>query len=368
MKAYLDYNATSPLRADIKEVMLEVLGEPLNASSVHGYGRAARKRLEDARRQIADAISVFPNEIIFTSSGTESNNLALRGIKGRKVLVSAIEHPSVLKAVENSTLIPVDGQGVVKLDALEKLLSSGEPNTVLVSVMLGNNETGVIQPIAEISALCRKHGALLHVDAVQAVGKLPLDMGLLGADMMTMSAHKAGGPVGVGVLVLRQNLPITSLLTGGGQELGRRAGTENIAAIAAFGALMAKGLDKEAVTRTKELRDRMEAEIHAFAPDAVFFGDMTDRLPNTSMFAMPHVSSETQLMAFDLAGIAVSAGSACSSGKIEVSHVLKAMEVGGEVAASAIRVSIGTATAWEELEIFISEWKKLYTRTRRNAA
>lgn len=368
MKAYLDYNATAPLREGLKAVMLEAMSAPANASSMHGFGRAAKKRLEDARKQVADAISVFPSEILFTSSGTEANNLALRGFPTRKLFVSAIEHPSVLKAMEGVELLPVDGQGVVRLEALEAALAGQEHGAALVSVMLANNETGVIQPISEISTLCRKYGALLHVDAVQGVGKLPLDMGLLGADMMTLSAHKAGGPVGVAALAIRQNIAIRPLLTGGRQELGRRAGTENIPAIAAFGALMQVGLDSNAIEQMKAQRDRLEAEILAFAPEVAIFGIGAPRLPNTSMLAMPGVASETQLMAFDLAGIAVSAGSACSSGRIEPSRVLKAMGVETGLAGNAIRVSLGVTTTPQEIDCFISEWKKLYTRTRKNAA
>lgn len=382
---YLDYNATAPVRPEVILRMQEMRAVPANPSSVHRFGREAKKHLENARKIIADAISAWPTEIMFTGSGTEANATALRGT-GRRVLVSAVEHSSILKPsslVEESrvegnsphtqasnmlqqsllpnppspggrgNIIPVDANGIVDLAALEKMLA-GAP--ALVSVMLANNETGVIQPIREISELCKKHGALLHTDAVQGLGKIPVDFATLGCDMMTISAHKCGGAVGAAALVVRRDLPITPLLVGGGQELGRRAGTENIAAIAGF----ARAVELFDFAHMKKLRgwlDKMEKEMAAMV-----FGQLAPRLPNTSYVAMPGVGNEVQLMDFDLKGFAVSAGSACSSGRIEISHVLTAMGAPRELAGSAIRVSGGWATTEVEICRFTDAWKSTCER------
>lgn len=353
---YLDHNATSPLRPSVAAAMDEIAHLPLNPSSIHSMGRESKKRLEDARKAIADAISVFPNEILFTASGTEANNMALRGFPERALLVSAVEHASILKLAEQlgASILPVDENGLLRLDILDAQLAALN-RPALVSIQLANNETGVIQPISDITAITRKHGALLHCDAVQALGKIPLDMGLLGADMLTICAHKAGGPVGIGALVLRNDLAIKPLLIGGGQELGRRAGTESLTQIVGFAALM-----HDVHPYTSDLREHLEAEILAYAPNAIIHGKATPRLPNTSNIAMPGVSSETQLMDFDLKGICISAGSACSSGRIAASHVLNAMRAAE--AASSIRISLGWNTTPEEVELFLEAWKALYDR------
>lgn len=355
---YLDYNATAPVRHEVRTRMAELLELPYNPSSVHAFGREAKKQLEKARALIAAAIGAFPNEIIFTASGTEANNMALRGFPGRRILVSAIEHSSVLKAAE-AEQIPVDASGVVDPGKLDSMLA-GQPSG-LVSVMLANNETGVIQPIAEIAAVCKKHGGLLHCDAVQGLGKIPVDFGLLGADMLTLSAHKCGGPLGAATLVIKQNLAIQPLLRGGGQELGRRAGTENIAAIAGF----AEAVERTDFKQMQQLRvwlDEMEGEMSAAG--ATIFGKSAPRLPNTSCISMPAVSNEVQLMDFDLKGFAVSAGSACSSGRIEPSHVLKAMGA-GEGSKSVIRISGGWQTTKSEIISFTEAWKQTYKRLSR---
>ena len=346
---YLDYNATAPMRPEVAARMQELAGVPLNASSVHKYGREAKKHLEDARKTIADVISAWSNEIVFCASGTEANNWALKGFADKKIIVSAIEHNSVLFGQDT---FPVTADGVVDLAALDALLAKSSP--YLVSVMLANNETGVIQPIHEVSEICKKHGALLHCDAVQGLGKIPVDFGAIGADMMTVSAHKCGGPVGAAALVVRRDLAIKPLLTGGGQELGRRAGTENVIAITGF----AKAVELFDFGYMRALRnwlDTMEKDV------PVVFGKSAERLPNTSCIAMPGVSGEVQLMNFDLKGFAVSAGSACSSGRIERSHVLAAMGA-GELAGNAIRVSGGWNTTQDEIAAFALEWKNVSAR------
>jgi len=329
MSIYLDHNATSQVRPEVAAKVAEILATPANPSSVHSFGRAAKKILEDSRKSIAENISAFANEIIFVSCGSEANTMALRG---RKIIASSIEHSSVLKHAEEK--IPVDKNGIVDLAALDTMLAKYEP--AIVSLMLANNETGVIQPVKEAAEICKKHAALLHVDAVQALGKIPLDFTSLGADMMTIAAHKMGGMVGGAALVVRQNFPIKPLLVGGGQELNRRAGTENIAAIAGF----AKAVELIDLAQMKNMRgwlDEMEKQLsHA----TVFAKDVA-RLPNTSCFAIAGTTQEVLLMKLDLMGFAVSAGSACSSGRIEPSHVLLAMGVDKALAASAIRVSGG---------------------------
>ncbi|WP_445681414.1 cysteine desulfurase family protein [Radicibacter daui] len=360
---YLDHNATSPLRPEAREAMLAAMDIVGNPSSVHGAGRAARQKVETARAAVADLVGAAPDEVIFTGGATEANNIALRGLGVERVLVSAIEHDSVLAAVPEATRIPVDGAGVVDLAALAALLAAGPANT-LVSVMLANNETGVIQPMGEIAKLCVRHGALLHCDAVQAAGKLPLRKAVLGADLLSLSAHKFGGPQGVGALVVPAALPVTPLAFGGGQERRRRPGTENVPAIVGFGAaarLAAEGLEDYAL-RLAALRDEAEVRLRELAPDAVVFAAGAARAPGTLSIAMPGVDSQTQLMALDLAGVCVSAGSACSSGKVTASHVLMAMGMPVEVAGSAIRISFGWNSTNEDVEALVAAWGALYRR------
>jgi cysteine desulfurase len=360
VRTYLDHNATSPLRPSAKEAMLAALEVGGNASSVHGEGRAARKLLDDARETLGFALGCLPEMIVFTSGGTEANTMALRGVQAERILVSAVEHPSVLAAAQASgkqvERVPVDHEGRVDLAALAKMLTG--PN-VLLSVMLANNETGVLQPIAEIVALARKAGALVHVDAVQGFGKIPVNFGLLGCDLMTVAAHKVGGPVGVGALVIRDGLVVEPLLQGGGQELRRRAGTENLAGIAGWAATA-----KESALNIKALRDELESSLEG----VVIFGAGADRLPNTTCFAMQGFKAETLLMNFDLAGVAVSSGSACSSGKVGRSHVLEAMGVAPELAAAAIRVSLGWNSTAADVRHFMTVWKQLVARHRARRA
>ncbi len=360
MRTYLDHNATSPLRPAAKAAMLAALEVTGNPSSVHGEGRAARKLLDDGREAIATALGAIAPMVVFTGGGSEANNLALRGVAVERILVSATEHPSVIEAAKAADkpveIIPVTTDGIIDLEALARLLPGPK---ALVSVMLANNETGVVQPVREIVALARAHGALVHSDAVQALGKVPVNFGLLGVDLLTVSAHKLGGPVGTGALVVRDGLPVTPLIVGGGQELRRRAGTENIAGVAGFAAAVAeKRFD------VRDLRDRLEAELEG----ATIFGRNQERLPNTTCFALAGMSAETLLMGFDLDGIAVSSGSACSSGKVAKSHVLSAMGVAPELAQAAIRVSLGWNSTSEDIDRFIAVWRRLRARHKAKVA
>jgi cysteine desulfurase len=359
VRSYLDHNATAPLRPEAKAAMLGALEVVGNASSVHAEGRAARKILDDAREQVARAVGVIAPMVVFTSGGSEANNMALKAAPVDRLVVSAIEHPSVLEAARASgkeiAVIPVTGDGVIDLAALEALL---EGRKALVSVMLANNETGIIQPVAEVVRLTQANGHFVHTDAVQGLGKVPVNFGLLGVDLMTLSAHKLGGPLGAGALIVRDGLALEPLIHGGGQELRRRAGTENLAALAGFGAVA------QARINVRALRDRLEAALE----DAVVFGQAADRLPNTTCFAMPGMNAETLLMAFDLEGIAVSSGSACSSGKVAKSHVLAAMSVAPEISTAAIRVSLGWDTSEDMIDQFIAAWRKIASRHKARVA
>ena len=361
MSVYLDHNATTALRPEAAAAMAAAIGNTGNPSSVHRHGRHARRLIEDAREQVAAAVGTAPARVVFTSGGTEANALAVRGTRRRRILVSAVEHLSVLRAAERAEVIPVDGDGVVRLDALEAMLAAAA-SPALVSVMLANNETGVLQPVAEVAAIARRFGALVHCDAAQAVGRIAVDASALGADLLSFSAHKLGGPAGVGALVVDPAVPLAAQLTGGGQERGRRAGTENTIGIAGFGAAAAAAADRSDVLRLGHLRDRLERSLHAACPAMQVFGAGAARLPNTSCLAMPGVDSETQVITFDLEGVCISAGSACSSGKVTRSHVLDAMGVGGEIAGSAVRVSLGWTTGERDVERFIEVWTSVYAR------
>lgn len=361
---YLDYNATAPIKPAVVEAVTEALRATGNPSSVHGFGRGVRKRIEDAREQVAALVDCTPAELVFTAGGTEANNQALQGAGRRVIIVSAIEHPAVLRTAEGCAekliVLPVDGDGVLVMAALDEALAAHGPEA-LVSVMLANNETGVIQPIAEIAARARGAGALVHCDAVQAPGRIPLSFGALGVDMMSIAAHKFAGPKGIGALVVRAGSMIAPLIHGGGQERGRRGGTENAAGIVGFGvaAALARG-DLERAAEITALRDRLEARLRETEPAVQVFSAAAERLPNTSCVTMPGVQSETQVMGLDLAGVAVSAGSACSSGKVEPSHVLRALGAADEISGCAIRVSIGWATTEDEIDRFLSAWRALY--------
>jgi cysteine desulfurase len=361
VRVYLDHNATAPLRPEARAAMLAAMAVTGNASSVHGEGRAARQLAEVSREQVARAVGVIPPMVVFTSGGSEANNLALKGAPVERLIVSAVEHPSVLEAARATgkpvELLPVDGQGIADLAALERLLSNGP--RALVSLMLANNETGVIQPVADAVRIAQAHGALVHSDAVQGLGKLSVNFGLLGVDMMTLSAHKLGGPVGAGALIVRDGLALTPLIHGGGQELRRRAGTENLVALAGFGAVAQAKLPD-----TAPLRGQLEAGLDG----AIILGAGAPRLPNTICFAYPGMNAETLLMAFDLEGIAVSSGSACSSGKVAKSHVLAAMGAAAEISKSAIRVSLGWNTTEDHINHFTAAWRNIVRRHKARAA
>lgn len=368
-RAYFDWNATAPLREQARIAMSEALAVTGNASSVHAEGRTVRRLVEEARAHVANLVGAKAKNVIFTSGATESNMMALTPaleLSGRKMLrdrlfVSAIEHPSVRSggrfAAEDVEELPVTDDGVVDLVALKRALKKAE--RPLVSVMLANNETGVIQPIAETAEIVHAEQGVLHVDAVQGLGRIDCDIATLGADLISISSHKLGGPQGAGALVGSGDIHIVDpLIKGGGQERGQRAGTENVAAIVGFGAASAAAKKLE-IDHVVQLRDRLEAGIMTTAPNAVIFGGSSPRLPNTTLFAVPDLKAETGIIAFDLNGIAVSSGSACSSGKVQASHVLAAMGVEPALARGAVRVSLGWSTTEEEVDRFLKTWNML---------
>jgi cysteine desulfurase len=366
MRSYLDHNATSPLKPAARRAMSAALDRPGNASSIHAEGRKARALIDGAREAIARTLGVLPAMVVFTSGGTEANNLALHGAPVERLVVSAVEHPSVIEAAKTRGLplevIPVDPSGRVKLDELCVLLKHS-PLPTLISVMLVNNETGVVQPVREIVEIARSANALVHTDAVQAFGKMPVNFALLGCDLMTISAHKLGGPMGVGALVIRDGLSLSVQMNGGGQELRRRAGTENMPAIAGFAA----ALDPAPVDLAP-LRNRLEQGLRVLSADVVIFGNDVERIDNTSCFALPGLSAEMALIGLDLEGVAVSSGSACSSGKVARSHVLAAMAVPPELSKSAIRVSLGWNSTAEDIASFTAAWRRIIDRKNSRAA
>ncbi|MBW6397418.1 aminotransferase class V-fold PLP-dependent enzyme [Roseomonas sp. HJA6] len=356
----LDANATEPLRPEARAAVLEALDLPGNPSSVHAEGRTARRLLEDSRRRIAARFGARPQDVVFTAGGTEANTLAITGLaSGRRILVGATEHPAVLRAAPAATPLPVLSDGTIDLAALELALAEGGP--ALVCLMAANNETGVLHPIAEAAALCRRHGALLHVDAVQAAGRVALPDG---ADSLALSAHKLGGPKGAGALLLRPGLDPVPLIAGGGQERGRRGGTEPLPAIAGFAAAAEVARPDP---RLGGLRDAIEAGIAAIAPEARCPGAAAPRLPNTTAITLPGAPAETQVIALDLMGVRVSAGAACSSGKVGASHVLAAMGLGSD-AGCTIRVSLPWNTPDDTAERFIGAWGAMRERLRWQAA
>jgi cysteine desulfurase len=369
-RVYLDWNATTPLCEEARRAMTHALDLPGNASSVHAEGREARKWIEGARAVIASAVGALPRNLIFTSGGTEANALALSpslkrgtGPAVERLVVSAIEHASVLVGGRFSqtsiTTTGVTPSGVLDLDRLRGHLGDGPP--ALVSIMLANNETGAIQPVAAAAEIVHAAGGLLHVDAIQGFGKIPFDMRQLGADLLTLSAHKVGGPKGVGALALAEGLTgLEPLLRGGGQELSRRAGTENVGGIAAFGAATAAALaDLQGESRRLGgLRGRLEDGLRQ-TTGVIVFSDSVPRLPNTTLFTVPGLRAETAVIGFDLAGIAVSSGSACSSGKVQPSHVLEAMGFGREIAQGAVRLSMGWSTRDADVDYCLEAWRRL---------
>lgn len=366
--SYLDWNATAPVRAEAAAAVAAALSLCGNPSSVHRAGREARRLLERARAEVAALVGASAEAVVFASGGTEANALALRAFPERRVLVSAIEHDSVLANAPDAPRIPAGRDGVIDLSALERWLAA-DRRPALVSVMLANNETGAIQPVAEATRLAHAHGALIHCDAVQGAGKLPIDVQQLGCDLLTLSAHKLGGPTGVGALVVSAGLDPVPLVRGGGQERNRRAGTENLPGICGFGAAARLATaEMDAWRAVAALRDDAERRLTAIAPDAVVYASATARLPNTICIAMPRVPAATQVMALDLAGVMVSAGAACSSGKVRRSHVLDAMGAPESDAECAIRISLGWSTTAAEIDQLVGAWGALYARTRASAA
>ncbi len=381
-RVYLDWNATTPLRDEARRALAAAQDLTGNASSVHAEGREARKLIEGARSAVAAAVGAQPRNVVFTSGGTEANALALApGLKAEggssvgRLVVSAIEHASVLSGGRfppgSVARIRTGRAGIVDLGHLRDLLHGGPP--ALVSIMLANNETGAIQPIAEAAGIVHEAGGILHVDAIQALGKIPFEMRALGADLLTLSAHKVGGPKGTGALVLSDGLNgLEPLLRGGGQESNRRAGTENVAGIAGFAAAVGAAMaDLPAATaRMQVLRERLESGLR-WTP-AIIFSDSVRRLPNTTLFTVPGLRAETAVIGFDLAGIAVSSGSACSSGKVQPSHVLEAMGFDSKMAQGAVRLSMGWSTQDADVDLCLEAWRSLAGRLlkdqRRNTA
>lgn len=367
-ETYLDWNATAPPRPEVAAAVAAALARCGNPSSVHRWGRAARHAVERAREAVAVLIGAAPDGVIFVSGGTEANHLALLGSGRERILVSAVEHSSVLEAVPRAERIAVDGYGIVDLVRLEELLA-GDPRPALVSVMFANNETGVIQPVAEIAAIAHANGALFHCDAVQGAGKLSLATAQIGADLISLSAHKLGGPPGIGALVVTGNAEPVAMIRGGAQERGRRAGSENLPGIGGFAAAADAAMAGIAdYARVRKLRDRLEAAARGAVPDAVVIGGDVDRLPNTTALAMPGAAAETQVIALDLDGVMISAGAACSSGKVGPSHVLAAMGVPPEIAAGTIRISLGWSTTEADIAHFLDAWTALHRRRSRRAA
>lgn len=369
-RVYLDWNATTPLRPEAKAAMAAAWEFSGNPSSVHAEGRQARRLVEDARAAVAGAVGAVPRNVVFTSGGTEANALALspgaRTVSGalvQRLLVSAVEHPSVMIggrfSAEGVSKIAVTRSGVVDLDDLRARLASGPPS--LVSIMAANNETGALQPIHEAAQIVHEAGGLLHVDAIQALGKIPLDIKGIGADLLTLSGHKIGGPKGVGALVIAEGASsVEPLLRGGGQERGHRAGTENVGGIAGFGAAVkaAMGALEADRPRLEALRGRLEAGLRE-TTGAIIFAEDAPRLPNTTLFTVPGLRAETAVIGFDLEGVAVSSGSACSSGKVQPSHVLEAMGFDPGHAQGAVRLSLGWSTAETDIDSALQAWRKL---------
>ena len=369
-RVYLDWNATTPLRPEAKAAMAAAWELAGNPSSVHAEGRQARRLIEDARAAVAGAVGAAARNVVFTSGGTEANALALSpGLRGgsgaplQRLLVSAVEHPSVIVggrfAPEAISRIAVTRSGIVDLSDLRARLASGPP--ALVSIMAANNETGALQPIREAAQIVHQAGGLLHVDAIQALGKMTLDIKGIGADLLSLSGHKIGGPTGVGALVIAEGVSgVEPLLRGGGQERSHRAGTENVAGIAGFGAAVKAALAAMEADRPRleALRSRLEAGLRQ-TPGAVIVAEDAPRLPNTTLFTVPGLRAETAVIGFDLEGVAVSSGSACSSGKVQPSHVLEAMGFGPNLAQGAVRLSLGWSTAETDIDSALQAWRKL---------
>lgn len=381
-RAYLDHNASAPLLPAARAAVVAALDIAANPSSVHGEGRAARKLIEDARRDVAALVGARAEHVVFTSGATEAATTLLTpewrmgkgSVRMSRLYVSAADHPCVLNggrfSADKVLRLGVGGDGVIDVAALKQALAGHDraEGLPLIAIHAANNETGVIQPFAEIAALVKAAGGIMVLDAVQAAGRIPLDMSQGCADHLILSSHKIGGPKGAGAIVAIADLMMPApLVTGGGQEKGHRGGTENLPAIAGFGVAARDALaGLVAIDKVRALRDRLEEMVVRFAPDAEIFGNSTERLANTTFFAIPGVKAETAQIAFDLAGVALSAGSACSSGKVGPSHVLKAMGFADNL--GALRVSLGHSTTEVEIEQFATALAALLARSNRTQA
>jgi cysteine desulfurase len=359
-RTYLDYNATAPLRPEARAAMLVAMDAVGNPSSVHAEGRRARAMVETAREQVAALVGAKPLEVVFTSGATEANAWVVSAGGWDAIFACDVEHESVRTPLKESGArivhVPVDGNGVAQVDAIASGVLCGPPvGRSLVLLQVANNETGVVQPVADVAHFAREHGLTMHTDAVQAGGRLPLDMATLGVDTMSLSGHKIGGPKGVGALIIRDGTKLGNLISGGGQERRRRGGTENVVGIAGFGAAAEAAVAELAqIERVRGLRDRLERE--AMATGATIVGAEVARLANTTCLAFARLSAETLVIKFDLRGIAISAGSACSSGKVGTSHVLAAQGLDPALARSAIRISLGWNTSDADVDAFLKVW------------
>jgi cysteine desulfurase len=374
-KVYLDHNASTPVHPDVIQAMLPYFGERFgNPSSVHGFGREARDGMETAREQVSRFLKVKKEEIVFTSGGTESDNMAIKGIAHARrrghIITSQIEHHAVLRACESleengfeATYLPVDGYGMVDPEDVRRAI---RPDTILVTLMHANSEAGTIQPMREIGRITRERGVPLHVDGVQTVGKVPIDVDAFGIDLMSFSGHKIYGPKGVGGLYIRRGTKMVSVQHGGEHERSRRAGTENVAGIVGLGAaveIRGREMTAEGV-RLSALRDRLWDEVRARIPEVRLNGHPTERLPGTCNLCFRGVESESIVLGLDLKGIGVSAGSACTSGNVEPSYVLVAMGVPVEWAMGAVRSSLGHGTSEEDIDYVVESIEPLVAKLR----
>jgi cysteine desulfurase len=366
MTVYLDYNATAPLLPGIFDAMKESMEKPTNPSALHSFGQQAKRWMNQSRREIAGYVDAHPDHVIFTSGGTEANNFVLKGFPWEKVLLSAVVHDSVYKVLDSFDEITVDSEGLLDLHSLEEQLKDSHGQK-LISVVLAHNESGVIQPLEDVVHLAKMYKAYVHVDAVQALGKVPLSFQKMGIDFLTLSAHKIGGPQGVGVLVAKDTLTLSPLMQGGRQERGHRSGTENVPGIVGF----AESLKRHSLDHMRSLKQwhhAMEEELEGFCNTLHIYGKNVERLSNTTCLSMPFVESATQVMHLDLNGIAVSMGAACSSGRTQISRSLQKMGSDHTLAKFAIRVSSGWNSTEEDFKKFTSSWKEMYNSLGGRAA
>ncbi len=377
MRVYLDHNATTPVHPEVYEAMKPFFQNQFgNSSSIHWAGREVRKYVEEAREKVAELLHASPAEIIFTGCGTESDNMAIKGVayswreKGNHIITTQVEHHAVLHTCQfmekmgyEVTYLPVDNYGLIDLELLRRSIG---PQTILVSIMFANNETGTIFPIKEIGEITRAKGVIFHTDAIQAVGKIPVDLQYLPVDILSLSGHKLNAPKGIGAQFIRRGLKLSPLIHGGGQEYGLRAGTENVPYIVGLGKAceIARRDFNQRISHLQRLRDRLEQGIKARIPQVVLNGHPTQRLPNTLNMSFLDVEGESLLLNLDLEGIAVSSGSACTSGSVEPSHVLLAMGIPPEIAQSAIRFSLGWSNTEAEIDYVLEVLPRLVQRLR----